>query len=402
MTPDHLFKNYARADLSFESGDGVWLTGSDGRRYLDMGAGIAVSSLGHAHPHLVAVLQEAATKVWHTSNLYRIPEQERLAARLTEATFADRVFFCNSGAEANEAAIKAARRHHYANGRPERTRIITMEGAFHGRTLGTIAAGGSPKHLEGFGEPAPGFDQVPFGDLDAARAAIGPHTAAILVEPVQGEAGVRVIDPAALAGLRALADEHGLLLIFDEVQTGFGRLGTLYAYQFANVVPDILTSAKGLGGGFPIGACLATEDAAAAMVPGTHGTTFGGNRLAAAVANAVLDVVLEDGFLEAVARKGAFAMQRLAEVVDTHPSLFELVRGEGLMIGVKCRVPVAEIVRAAQAEGLIVIPAGENTARFLPPLIATEDDLAEAAARLDKAASALEAQGSAGERRLSA
>ena len=397
MTHSSLFKTYNRAPVSFATGEGVWLNGSDGRRYLDMGAGIAVTSLGHQHPHLVAKLTEAVAGVWHTSNLFVIPEQERLAERLAEATFADRVFFCNSGAEANEAAIKTARRYQYVNGAPERTRIITMEGAFHGRTLGTIAAGGSPKYLEGFGEPLAGFDQVPFNDLEAVKAAIGPQTAAIMVELIQGEGGIRALDRAVARGLRELADANGLLLIFDEVQTGVGRLGTLFAYQDYGVAPDILAAAKGLGGGFPVGACLATEAAAAGMVPGTHGTTFGGNALAGAVGNAVLDVVLEDGFLEEVKRKGLFAKQLLAGVVDAHPAIYESVRGEGMMLGVKCKAPVGEVTAAAREEGLLVIPAGENTARLLPPLVASDDDLREAAARLDRAATVLEKKaGSAG------
>ena len=390
MTLNSLFQTYNRADLSFERGEGAWLIGSDGRRYLDMGAGIAVNALGHGHPHLVATLQDAAGKVWHTSNLFRVPDAERLADRLSAATFADRVFFANSGAEANEAAIKTARRYHFVNGAPERTRIITMEGAFHGRTLGTIAAGGSPKYLEGFGEPLAGFDQVPFGDIERVRAAIGPQTAAIFLEPIQGESGIREFDRQTLRELRQLCDENGLLLIFDEVQTGLGRLGTLFAYQTLGTTPDILTSAKGLGGGFPIGACLATEAAAAGMQPGTHGTTFGGNPLACAVANAVLDVVLSDGFLDEVKRKGTFAKQALAAVVDGHPAVYELVRGEGLMLGVKCRAPVADVTVAARHAGLIVIPAGDNTVRLLPPLVATEEDLREAAARLEVAARSIE------------
>jgi len=389
MSHDALFPTYKRAPLSFATGEGCWLDGSDGRRYLDMGAGIAVTALGHQHPHLVAALQSAAAGVWHTSNLFRIPEQERLAERLVAATFADRVFFCNSGAEANEAAIKTARRYHHVNGRPGKMRVLTMEGAFHGRTLGTIAAGGSPKYLEGFGEPAPGFDQVPFDDLQAARGAVTAETGAILVEPIQGEGGIRVMDTAVLRGLRELADEHGLLLIFDEVQTGLGRLGTLFAYQHLGVAPDILTSAKGLGGGFPVGACLATEEAAAGMVPGTHGTTFGGNALAGAVGNAVLDVVLGDGFLDDVRRKGLLARQLLAGVVDSHPAVYDHVRGEGLMLGVKCHAPVADVAAAAREEALIIIPAGENTARLLPPLVATDEDLREAAHRLDRVAAAL-------------
>lgn len=390
MTENSLFKTYNRAPVSFSTGEGVWLNGSDGRRYLDMGAGIAVTSLGHQHPHLVETLQKAAAGVWHTSNLYDIPEQRRLGDRLVAATFADRVFFCNSGAEANEAAIKTARRYQFVSGAPERTRIITMEGAFHGRTLGTIAAGGSPKYLEGFGEPLTGFDQVPFNDLEAVKRAITPETAAIMVELVQGEGGIRVMDHAVARGLRQLADEHGLMLVFDEVQTGMGRLGTLFAYQHYGVAPDILAAAKGLGGGFPIGACLATEAAAAGMVPGTHGTTFGGNSLACAVGNAVLDVVLEDGFLAEVRRKGLVALQLLAGVVDSHPDIYKGVRGEGLMLGVQCRAGIADVTAAAREAGLIVIPAGENTARLIPALTVSDEELREAARMLDEAAVALE------------
>jgi len=391
MTSNSLFHTYNRVDLSFEKGEGAWLVGSDGRRYLDMGSGIAVTALGHAHPHLVATLKAAAEKVWHTSNLFRIPEQERLAERLTAETFADRVFFCNSGAEANEAAIKTARRYHFVHGRPERTRIITFEGAFHGRTLATIAAGGSPKYLEGFGEPLSGFDQVAKGDVAAVRARVGPHTAAIMVEPIQGEGGIRVIDRDTLQALRDICDENGLLLIFDEVQTGVGRLGTLFAYQTTGVAPDILSSAKGLGGGFPIGACLATEEAARGLAPGTHGTTYGGNALACAVANAVLDVVLSDGFLGEVRRKGSLAKQLLAGVVESHPHVFTELRGDALMLGLKCVPPVGDVAAAARAHGLLTVPAGEQTLRLLPPLVSTDEDLREAASRLDAAAADIEA-----------
>ncbi|WP_075222009.1 aspartate aminotransferase family protein [Acuticoccus yangtzensis] len=390
MTINSLFPNYGRADISFETGEGVWLQGSDGRRYLDMGSGIAVTSVGHAHPHLVAKMKEAVEKVWHTSNLYRIPEQERLADRLVEHSFADRVFFCNSGAEANEAAIKCARRYHYVNGRPERTRIVTFTGAFHGRTLGALAATGVPKYQEGFGDPAPGFDKVELGDMDALKAVIGPETAAIMIEPVQGEGGVKVIDRAVLAELRRICDAQGLLLIFDEVQTGVGRFGTLFAYEALGTTPDILSSAKGLGGGFPIGACLTTEAVGTVMTPGTHGTTFGGTPLACAAANAVLDVVLADGFLDEVRRKGTFLMQALSGVVDSHPDIYETVRGEGLMIGVKCRAPAGDVTLAARDAGLLIIPAGDNVVRFLPGLVATEEDLREATRRLEAAAVALE------------
>lgn len=392
MTNQSLFKTYNRAPVSFPTGQGCWLNGSDGRRYLDMGSGIAVTSCGHQHPHLVAKLQEAAAGVWHTSNLYEIPEQTRLAERLVAATFADRVFFCNSGAEANEAAIKTARRYHFVNGRPERWRIITMAGAFHGRTLGTIAAGGSPKYLEGFGEPLTGFDQVPFGDVEALKAAITPETAAIHIEPLQGEGGIRTMDRAKMRAIRQIADDAGILLSLDEVQTGMGRLGTLFAYEEAGIKPDILASAKGLGGGFPIGACLATEEAAAGMVPGTHGTTFGGNALACAVGNAVLDVILGEGFLEEVRRKGLLAKQLLAGVVDSHPTIYKAVRGDGLMLGVECVAPVGDVTAAARDIGLLVIPAGENVARLLPPLVVTDEDLREAARFLEEAAVTLEAK----------
>jgi acetylornithine/N-succinyldiaminopimelate aminotransferase len=391
MTSDSLFQTYNRVDLSFEKGEGAWLAGSDGRRYLDMGSGIAVTALGHGHPHLTAKLHEAADRVWHTSNLFRIPEQERLAARLVEATFADRVFFCNSGAEANEAAIKTARRYHFVKGAPERTRIVTFEGAFHGRTLGTIAAGGSPKYLEGFGAPLSGFDQVPKDDVDAVRAVVGPETAAILIEPIQGEGGIRTVDREVLRALREICDAHGLLLVFDEVQTGVGRLGTLFAYQSLGVAPDILTSAKGLGGGFPIGATLATEEAAKGLAPGTHGTTYGGNALACAVSNAVLDVILSGGFLEEVRRKGALARQLLAGVTESHPKVFSELRGEGLMLGLKCVAPIGDVVTAARAHGLLTVPAGEATLRLLPPLVATDEDLKTAASMLDAAAADVEA-----------
>src|SRR5690242_1837106 len=296
----HLLPTYARVDLAFERGEGVWLVTADGERYLDFTSGVAVNALGHAHPALVAALTEQAHKVWHVSNLYRIPEGERLAERLCAATFADTVFFQNSGAEALECAIKMARKYQSASGKPERYRMITFEGAFHGRTLAAVAATGNKKYLEGFGPPVEGFDQVPFGDLDAVKKAIGPQTAAILIEPIQGEGGVRVPPPNFLRALRTLCDQHGLLLIFDEVQTGFARTGDLFVYQRAGVTPDIMTIAKALGGGFPVGACLATAEASKGMTAGTHGSTFGGNPLAMAVGNAVLDVMLAPGFIEHV------------------------------------------------------------------------------------------------------
>lgn len=386
-----LLPTFARAELSFEKGEGPWLYGRDGERYLDFGAGIAVNALGHAHPHLVQALTEQASKIWHSSNLFQIPEGERLAQRLVDNTFADFVFFANSGAEANEAAIKMARRYHYVNGNPERFHIVTFEGAFHGRTLGTIAAGGQAKYLEGFGPKVQGFDQVPAEDLEALKAVIGPHTAALMIEPIQGEGGVRSVSTSFLRELRALCDSQGLLLIFDEIQTGVGRTGKLFAYEWSGVTPDIMTVAKGIGGGFPLGACLATAEAGRGLTLGTHGTTFGGNPLAMAVGNAVLDVILEPGFLESVERKGLLLKQRLAELKDRHPSVIAEVRGQGLLMGLRTVVPNTDFVSAARAQKLIVIGAGDNVVRLLPPLIITEADLGEAINRLDAACAAIEA-----------
>ena len=386
-----LFPTYARAEPVFTHGEGAWLVERGGERWLDFSTGIAVNALGHAHPHLVATLKEAAERVWHLSNLYEIPDQTRLAERLCAATFADRVFFTNSGAEALECAIKAARRYHYNAGAPERVDVITFEGAFHGRTLATIAAGGQEKYLEGFGEKAPGFVQLPFGDHEALKAAIGPTTAAILIEPVQGEGGVRGVPPQCLRGLRALCDERGILLIYDEVQTGIGRSGRLFAHEWANdagnASPDLMAIAKGLGGGFPVGACLATEEVGTALTLGTHGTTFGGNPLAMAVANAVLDVVLEDGFLDHVSEAARDLRQGLASLVDRFPDVFEDgPRGEGLLIGLKCAVPNSSFVAAAREERLLLVPAGDNVVRLLPPLVATDGDMREGLARLEAAA----------------
>ncbi len=374
---------YARAELTFERGDGSWLTTVDGERYLDFGAGIAVVSLGHSHPHLVETLTRQGGKLWHTSNLFQMPEGEILARRLADASFADLVFFANSGAEANEAAIKMARRRHYVDGHGERYRILTFEGAFHGRTLATIAAGGQAKYLEGFGPKVDGFDQIRITDLAAVEAAVGPETAAILIEPIQGEGGVRAVPPAFLRGLREICDRLGLLLIFDEVQTGVGRTGTLFAYEHLGVTPDILTSAKGLGGGFPVAACLATADAARGLTAGVHGTTFGGNQLAMSVANAVLDVVLAPGFLENVRRLGLLAKQKLAGLADAHPRVIEEVRGEGLMIGLKLRLPPGDFAALARGQKLLTIPAGDHVVRLLPPLTVSEAELDEAVRRLD-------------------
>ena len=383
ITP--VLPSYKRAPLAFDDGKGMRLYTGDGTEYLDFGAGVAVSSLGHAHPHLVKALTEQAQKVWHTANLYVIPGQERLARRLTEATFADTVFFTNSGAEALECSIKMARKYHAAKGHPERYRIITFEGAFHGRTLATIAAGGQAKYLEGFGPKVDGFDQVPFGDEKALLGAITEATAGILIEPIQGEGGVRPVPPRMLKRLRQICDEHGLLLILDEVQTGVGRTGKLFAHEWADIRPDIMAIAKGIGGGFPVGACLATADAAQGMTAGTHGSTFGGNPLAMAVANAVLDIVLADGFLDRVRRLALNFKQKLAGLKDSHPDIIEDVRGDGLLIGIKTKVPNTDFVAAAIEQRLLSVAAGDNVVRLMPPLIVSEDDLADALARLDLA-----------------
>ena len=387
MTPpaSPLLPTYARADIAFERGDGVWLTATTGERYLDFGGGIAVASLGYSHPHLVKALTDQAQKLWHTSNLYAMPEGERLAQRLVDATFADTVFFTNSGAEAMECAIKMARKCQYASGHPERFRIITFEGAFHGRTLATIAAGGQAKYLEGFGPKVDGFDQVPFGDHAALEAAIGPHTAAILIEPLQGEGGIRSVPPQCLRGLRALCDAHGLLLVFDEIQTGVGRTGTFFAHEHSGITPDIMAIAKGIGGGFPLGACLATRAAAKGMTHGTHGTTYGGNPLAMACGNAVLDIVLAPGFLDRVAQAGLMLKQRLAELKDRHPAVIAEIRGEGLMMGIRTKVPNTDLVTAGRAEHVLTIGAGDNVVRLLPPLIVSDAEIREAVHRLDKA-----------------
>ena len=387
-----ILPTYARADVAFERGEGSWLIATDGRRFLDFGSGIAVNSCGHSHPHLVKALTEQAAKLWHTSNLYQMPEGRRLAERLIANTFADKVFFCNSGAEANEAAIKMARKFHAAQGHPEKFRIITFEGAFHGRTLATIAAGGQKKYLEGFGPKVDGFDQVPFGDHEALKAAITSETAAIMIEPIQGEGGIRSVPPQCMRGLRELCDDKGLLLIYDEVQTGVGRTGKLFAHEWAGAPPDNMTIAKGIGGGFPMGACLATERAAVGMTAGTHGTTFGGNPLAMAVGNAVLDVILADGFLEAVAHKALLLKQKLAALKDRHPKVIEDVRGEGLLMGVKARVPNTELQAAARDAGLLSVAAGDNVLRLIPPLTVTEGELDEAVRRLEQAAGAIEAK----------
>ncbi|MFT7576696.1 MAG: acetylornithine/N-succinyldiaminopimelate aminotransferase [Alphaproteobacteria bacterium] len=376
---------YGRINVVFDRGEGSWLIAKGGERYLDFGSGIAVNTLGHAHPRLVAALTEQAGKVWHTSNLYRIDGQERLAENLVANTFADKVFFCNSGAEACEGAIKLARRYHFAKGNPERNRVITFEGCFHGRTLATIAAAGNPKHLEGFGPEMPGFDHVATLDVEAARAAVGPETAAIMIEPIQGEGGIRNVPVEVLQGLRALCDEHGILLIIDEVQTGVGRTGKLFAHEWAGITPDVMPIAKGIGGGFPLGAILATEDAAQGMVPGTHGSTFGGNPLAVAVGAEVLDAVLEDGFMDGVQAKSLRLRQELARLQDEHPDMIEDIRGSGLLLGVKLKAPLGDVVNACFDEKLLTVVAGDNVMRLIPPLNVTDEELVDAVNRIGAA-----------------
>jgi acetylornithine/N-succinyldiaminopimelate aminotransferase len=381
---------YARANVAFERGEGCWLTSTTGERYLDFGAGIAVTSVGYAHPHLIETLATQGSKLWHVSNLYQNPEGERFARRLADATFADLVFFANSGAEANEAAIKMARRRHSVDGHPERWRTLTFEGAFHGRTLAMIAAGGQAKYLDGFGPKVDGFHQIPVTDLETVEAAIGPETGMIMIEPIQGEGGVRVIPRSFLRGLRDICDRRGLTLIFDEVQTGVGRTGRFFAYEHCGIHPDILTSAKGIGAGFPMSACLATADAARGLTTGVHGTTFGGNPLAMAVGNATLDVVLAPGFLEEVARLGLLLRQRLAELKDRHHAVIEEVRGEGLMIGLKLKVSPGKFAEAALERKLLLIPAGDSVVRVMPPLVVTDEEIAEGVRRLDAACEAVE------------
>ncbi|MBB4009454.1 aspartate aminotransferase family protein [Allorhizobium taibaishanense] len=392
QTSTPLFNTFSRAPLRFERGEGPWLITESGERYLDFAGGVAVTSCGHSHPHLVEALKSQAEKVWHLSNLYEIPGQERLAARLVEATFADKVFFTNSGAEALECAIKTARRYHYSKGHPEKFHIITFEGAFHGRTIATIAAGGQEKYLEGFGPKAAGFDQVPFGDLDALKAAITDATAALLIEPIQGEGGIRTVPNEFLRELRTICDEKGLLLILDEVQSGVGRTGKFFAHEWAGVTPDIMAVAKGIGGGFPFGACLATEEAASGMTAGVHGTTYGGNPLAMAVGNAVLDIVLGDGFLQNVRDVALVMRQGLAGLKDRFPGVIAEIRGEGLMMGIKAALPSAELLQAMRQEQILGVPAGDNVIRLLPPLTLTAEEAREGLKRIEQAAEAVTAK----------
>ncbi len=385
-----ILPTYNRAPLAFERGEGTWLQATDGRRFLDLGAGIAVNALGHAHPALVAALTEQAGKLWHVSNLYQVPEQQRLADMLVAETFADTVFFTNSGTEACELAVKMVRKHWSEKGE-DRVEIVTFEGAFHGRSSAAIAAAGSEKMTKGFGPLLPGFVHVPWGDHEALRAAVTDRTAAILIEPVQGEGGIRPLPDQCLKGLRDLCDQTGALLVLDEVQCGMGRTGRLFAHEWAGVTPDIMMVAKGIGGGFPLGAVLATENAASAMTAGTHGSTYGGNPLACAVGAAVMEIVADPGFLDGVNRKGGMLRQKLEGLVASHPDVFEGVRGSGLMLGLKCKVTNTDVVKAGYDAAVLTVAAADNVLRILPPLNITEDEIAEAVTRLDAAASALAA-----------
>ncbi len=386
-----ILPTYNRAPLTFVKGEGSWLIEADGRRYLDLGAGIAVNALGHAHPALVAALTAQAQALWHVSNLYQIPAQQALADALVEATFADTVFFTNSGTESCELAVKMARKFWYEQGQPERVEIIAFEGSFHGRSSAGIAAAGSEKMTKGFGPLLPGFRHLPFGDHEALKAAVTETTAAILVEPVQGEGGIRPLPDACLKGLRDLCDATGTLLILDEVQCGMGRTGKLFAHEWAGITPDIMMVAKGIGGGFPLGAVLATERAASGMTAGTHGSTYGGNPLACAVGGAVMSIVADPAFLAEVNRKAALLRQRLEGLVAAHPDVFEAVRGAGLMLGLKCRAVNADVVKAGYAEAVLTVPAADNVVRLLPALTITDDEITEAVARLDRAAARLDA-----------
>lgn len=383
---------YNRAPLSFVKGEGSWLTEESGRRYLDLCAGIATTVLGHAHPALVQALTNQANKVWHVSNLYRIPEQQALADALVEATFADTVFFTNSGTEACELAVKMARKHHYDAGRPERTEILTFEGNFHGRSSAGIAASGAEKMVKGFAPLLPGFTVLPFADLDAVKAAVSERTAAILVEPILGEGGIKPLPDDFLKALRALCDEHGILLILDEVQCGMGRTGRLFAHELAGITPDVMMVAKGLGGGFPIGAVLATETAASGMTAGTHGSTYGGNPLGCAVGKKVLEVVADPDFLAEVNRKAGLLRQKLEGLVAAHPDVFDSVRGEGLMLGLVCKAPNTDVVQAGYDAEMLLVPAAENVVRLLPALTISDEEIAETVTRLDRVATQVTAK----------
>ena len=380
---------YARAPLKFVKGEGTWLIEEDGRRFLDLGAGIAVNALGHAHPELVKALSEQAQNLWHVSNLYEIPNQQRLADQLVSLTFADTVFFTNSGTESCELAVKMARKYWYEKGQPERVEIITFEGSFHGRSSAGIAAAGSEKMTKGFGPLLPGFVHLKWSDHDAIKAAISDKTAAIMIEPIQGEGGIRPVPEQCLKGLRDLCDEHGLLLIFDEVQCGVGRTGKLFAHEWAGIDPDIMMVAKGIGGGFPLGAVLASENAAFGMNAGTHGSTYGGNPLGCAVGNKVLELVGETTFLDEVAEKAAYFKAGLKDLVARHPNTFKSVRGKGLMMGLECAVPNMDVVNAGYDALILTVPAGDNVVRFVPALTITKEEIDEALARLSSAAQGL-------------
>jgi acetylornithine/N-succinyldiaminopimelate aminotransferase len=384
VLPTSLLETNIRSDLSFGHGEGAYLFGSDGRRYLDFFSGIAVTCLGHAHPHLVETIRSYAEKVWHITNNYRIPEQERLAERLIAHSFADRAFFCNSGLEAAEAAIKLARRTHFVEGAPHRVKIVTLESAFHGRSLAALAATNNKKYLEGFGPVVQGFVQVPCGDVEVLRRQVGKETAAVMVEPLQGEGGVRPLSRDYLREVRRLCDETRTLLVVDEVQCGMGRTGRLFAYEWAEITPDIMMLAKGLAGGFPVGAVLTTERVAASMTPGAHGSTFGGNPMAMAMANAVLDALLEPGFLEKVVQVGDFLWSELRKLHGRHPSLFVDVRGAGLLVGLKCTRPAVEYVDALRDDGMLAHTAGDNVLRLMPPLIITNEHVVEAIQHLER------------------
>ncbi len=384
-----LYECFARRNLHFEQGHGVWLISDKGEHYLDFTSGIAVNALGYSHPKLVDTLKIQAEKLWHVSNIFQSPEQASFATRLCANSFADKVFFCNSGTEALECAFKTARHYYYAAGHSERIEIITFEGAFHGRTLAALAATGHEKYLEGFGPKAGGFIQVPFCDEVALRNAINKNTAAILIEPIQGEGGIRTVSHEYLRFLRKICDDNGLLLILDEVQTGMGRTGKLFAYEWSDVTPDILTLAKGLGGGFPLGACLATDKVAKSMIPGTHGSTFGGNLLGMAVGNSVLDVLLEPSFLNHVQRMGDKLKSGLLHILNIYPDIICAVQGMGLMLGIQCVVPSNLVVNALENEYLLSVAANNNVVRLLPPLIIREEEIDESLHRIEKAISYL-------------
>ena len=386
----NVLPTYDRAPLAFVSGEGCWLTDKSGERYLDAGAGIAVSALGHAHPELVGALSDQASRLWHTSNLYVIPNQEKLAGLLVEHTFADTVFFTNSGTEAMEAAVKMARKYWHHIGRPERREILALNGSFHGRTLAMISAAGSEKLVSGFAPLMPGFKRIDPEDLGAAEAAVDESTAAIMVEPIIGEGGIIPLSDSFMKGLRSLCDEKGILLILDEVQCGMGRTGKLFAHELSGIEPDIMAIAKGIGGGFPLGACLAKSAAAVGMTAGTHGSTYGGNPLACAVGAAVLGIVADEAFLEGVRRHSGLLRQRLEAVAGSHPEIFAEVRGIGMMIGMVCKVPNTDVVDAGYRSRILTVPAGDNAVRILPPLNIGDEDVAEIARRIEKAAEDLE------------